>query len=169
MSFALAHKDHPSAFSLARCSLATTQFKRGKLGLRAREPPPSASRESTVRSKLLVLSVIAVLALASPVECAQSAPNVRYYVDGKRIPTPAQLPPVYPAKELKRRITGTTVVAFSYDSDGKVTAATVKTSSGNKNLDNAAVAAVRQWTVVPQLKDGMPSAGESETPVTFSL
>ena len=76
--------------------------------------------------------------------------------------------PVYPSRELQRRIGGTTIVAFSYDADGKVVSASVKSSSGNKSLDNAAVTAVKQWTVASPVKDGQPMAGESESPVTFS-
>lgn len=89
-------------------------------------------------------------------------------MDGKQIPTPKQVPPVYPEKELRRHIGGTAVVAFTYAADGKVTSATIKTSSGNKNLDAAAVASVRQWTGQGVAKDGVPAAGASETTVSFS-
>ena len=119
--------------------------------------------------KYLSLSAIALLVFGSGVPAqASNSPNVKYYENGKRIPTPAQVPPIYPAKEFQRRIGGTAVIAYSYGADGKVTSASVKSSSGNKNLDNAAVAAVKQWTVAPEVKDGLPSAGASESPVTFS-
>ena len=110
-----------------------------------------------------------LLALATAMPAQASTPlSVKYYENGKRIPTPAHVPPIYPAKEFRRRIGGTVIIAFSYDKQGKVVSASVKTSSGNKNLDGAAVAAVRQWTVEPVVKDGQPVAGESETPVTFT-
>lgn len=115
----------------------------------------------------IMAAVLLALVTASPA-FASTPLVVKYYENGKRIPTPAQVPPIYPAKEFKRRIGGTVVIAFSYDKHGKVVSASVKTSSGNKNLDGAAVAAVRHWTVEPVVKDGQPVAGESETPVTFA-
>ena len=119
------------------------------------------------RSPLLVGALAALLATLPGAGMA-STPLVKYYLDGKRIPTPKQLPPVYPPKEQRRRIGGTVVVAFDYDADGKVTAASVKTSSGNQNLDKAAVVAVLQWTVAPPQKDGVPQAGSTETSLTFT-
>lgn len=117
---------------------------------------------------LAALSCLGVLVLSSTDASAQ-APTIRkYYIDGKQIPTPRQVPPVYPEKELRRRIGGTAVVAFTYTADGKVTSATIKASSGNKNLDAAAVASVRQWTVDTVAKGGAPAAGASETTVSFS-
>lgn len=93
--------------------------------------------------------------------------NRKYYIDGKRIAPPAQPPPFYPDKEHRRRIGGTTVVAYTHDAAGKVLTAEVKSSSGNKNLDDAAVAAVLKWVIPVVLKDGMAVAGASETPITF--
>lgn len=120
------------------------------------------------------VSLTALLAIPAAIygwtgTASAQAPTARkYYVDGQQIPTPKQLPPVYPEKELRRRIGGTAVVAFTYAADGKVTSATIKTSSGNKNLDAAAVTAVRQWTGQGVAKDRVPAAGASETAVSFS-
>ena len=121
-----------------------------------------------------IRSFAALVALAAafpgwPGSVSAQAPTIRkYYIDGKQIPTPKQLPPVYPEKEHKRRIGGTVLVAFTYSADGRVTSATVKVSSGNKNLDAAAVDAVKQWIVETVAKDGGPTAGASETSISFS-
>ena len=122
-----------------------------------------------MRLKQLFLALAGLIAMAIGSPSVASTPsNVKYYENGKRIPTPAQVPPIYPTKEFKRRIGGTAIIAFSYRSDGKVLSASVKSSSGNKNLDSAALAAVKQWTLAPTVKDGQPVAGESESPVTFT-
>ena len=115
--------------------------------------------------RLLFASLLAGVVV---LPAAHADAPTRYYIDGKRIPTPKQLPPVYPQAEQRRRIGGTVVVAFDFDADGKVTAATVKTSSGNKNLDQAALVAVRQWTIEPPVENGAPQAGSSETSLSFS-
>lgn len=110
------------------------------------------------------------LGLAVLTPCASAtAPIARtYYENGKPIPAPKQVPPVYPPKEHQRRIGGTVEVAFDFDRDGKVTAASVKASSGNRNLDAAALASVKQSRFDPPLKDGAPQPGSSTTTITFT-
>ena len=121
-----------------------------------------------LRSIFSAVLVLGFLVSTSINPASARQPETRkFYVDGKRIPAPAQVPPVYPVKEQRRGIGGTTVVAFTYGADGKVRTAEVKTSSGNNNLDSAAVAAVRQWTVNSS-RDGVPTAGSSETSLTFT-
>ncbi len=115
------------------------------------------------------LVAVSAAFLGWPGTASAQAPTLhKYYIDGKQIPTPKQLPPVYPEKEQRRRIGGTVRVAFTYAADGKVTSATVKTSSGNRNLDAAAVTAVKQWIVETVPKDGGPAAGAAETSVDFT-
>lgn len=92
----------------------------------------------------------------------------KYYQNGKRIAPLANPPPIYPQKEFRRRIGGTTLVAFTLDADGKINGAQVKTSSGNKNLDKAAVDAVLTWKVTPLDKNGKPFSGVGETEITFA-
>lgn len=116
-----------------------------------------------------LLPAIAILVLAAGAPAGTAAASVvKYYASGKQIPAPVNLPPVYPASEQRRRIGGTVIVAYAYGADGKVVSASVKTSSGNQNLDKAAVTAVRKWVVSPRVEDGKPVAGEAETPVTFT-
>lgn len=121
--------------------------------------------------RILLVVAVAMLAWAPASALAarqegQIGPT-KYYQDGKRIPPPANAPPVYPSKEFRRRIGGTTVVAFTLDADGKITRAQVKTSSGNKNLDKAAVESVLKWKTIPLDKNGAPFSGAGETEITF--
>ena len=53
--------------------------------------------------------------------------------------------PIYPPKELKARIIGTVTMDVLVAEDGSVSEVRVKKSSGNENLDHAALAALRQW------------------------
>lgn len=126
----------------------------------------------TAHRLVLSFAATAVLILASgPASAAQKQTQLgptKYYQDGKRIPPPANPPPVYPPSELRRHIGGTTVVAFTLGADGKIKAAQVKTSSGNNNLDKAAVSAVLRWKSIPLDKNGVPFAGAGETEITFA-
>lgn len=117
-------------------------------------------------SYFLALPILCVLAGAASAD--QSPDNRKYYIDGKRIPTPDRVPPIYPQKEFRRRIGGSATIAFDYDASGRVTAATVKSSSGNKNIDNAALVAVRQWKITPLPVDGHVVAGSSEAAIVFT-
>jgi len=53
--------------------------------------------------------------------------------------------PVYPPKELKARIIGTVTMDVLVAEDGSVADVRVKKSSGNANLDAAALEAIRHW------------------------
>lgn len=123
---------------------------------------------------VLILSAITAFGIAGAPASALAARQdgqigpTKYYRDGKRIAAPANPPPVYPQRELRRGIGGTTVVAFTLGADGKINGAQVKTSSGNKNLDKAAVDAVLKWKTVPLDKNGAPFSGAGETEITFA-
>ena len=122
--------------------------------------------------RILLTVSVAMFALATASALAarqegQIGPT-KYYQDGKRIPPPANPPPVYPQNELRRRIGGTTVVSFALDAHGKISGAQVKTTSGNKNLDKAAVAAVLKWKTIPLDRNGAPFSGAGETEITFT-
>jgi len=81
---------------------------------------------------------------------------------------PVVVAPKYPRKERKAGIAGTTVLLFEYDKTGWAVRVTIQTSSGNENLDAAALKAVKQWRVKPGLKDGSPVAGKARIPITFA-
>lgn len=122
--------------------------------------------------RILSMAAVAVVTFAPASALAtrqegQLGPT-KYYQDGKRIPPPANLPPVYPPKEFRRRIGGTTVVSFTLGADGNINGAQVKTSSGNKNLDKAAVESVLKWKTIPLDKNGAPFTGAGETEITFT-
>lgn len=67
----------------------------------------------------------------------------------------SRVSPVYPASELCRK-GGTTKVLLSLDAQGTVTRASVAASSGNRELDRAALTAIRQWKFEAA---GSPSSG----------
>src|ERR1044072_5978712 len=102
----------------------------------------------------LWLSVVALLSLASL--NAQSPTARRQPPVARAIYTPK---PVYRAEWAKQRLTGRGVVLVTIDKrTGNVTGARMLTSTGNPQLDGAALQAYSQWrfdpktVVVPQLK-----------------
>ena len=77
-------------------------------------------------------------------------------------------PPVYPEAARRAKIEGRVLVEFVVGLDGRVTDATVK-KSGDESLNEAALAAVRQWTFSPALNEGKPEPRAMLVPVDFTL
>ena len=74
-----------------------------------------------------------------------------------------------PAEEQRRGITGTVILILSYDVSGVVTNVEVEQSSGNRNLDRAAVTAAKRWKINPGSRGGVRVAGQAKVPVAFTL
>jgi TonB family protein len=65
-------------------------------------------------------------------------------------PTPSKnRPPEYPRHFLEEEATGTVWLATTTDACGHVTKVTLQKSSGHKPFDDAAISAVRGWTLGP--------------------
>lgn len=78
--------------------------------------------------------------------------------------------PSYPAAERSANIEGTTIIRFLIAKDGSIEDITVVKSSGNSNLDAAAVAACRKWRFSgAKGKSGQPVRCYANIPITFRL
>ena len=78
-------------------------------------------------------------------------------------------PPKYPPEEQRRGVQGTTILIVSIDANGGVLDVEVERSSGNRNLDRAAVQAARRWRFNPETRDGRKIASRVRVPVDFKL
>lgn len=75
--------------------------------------------------------------------------------------------PAYPPAALRAREEGTVVVRVNVDASGAPTDASVQTSSRSRDLDRAAVEAVKTWKFEPAIKGGKPVASTADIPVEF--
>ena len=73
---------------------------------------------------------------------------------GQFLPIPHSCEGWYPEAALKAKIEGTTKLHFRIDTDGGVNDPVVDTSSGNADLDQAAVECVKLWHYLPARQDG---------------
>lgn len=80
--------------------------------------------------------------------------------------TPA---PDYPWSARRRGIEGRVVLRLEVGADGLPTGIELVHSSGSDALDQAAMAALRQWRLRPALADGVPVAGRVVVPIVFKL
>lgn len=77
--------------------------------------------------------------------------------------------PVYPPEASRRRIEGWVELSFTIDTDGKVTDVQVVRSQPPRVFDREAVAAMRQWTFEPALRDGQPVPSRGARRMEFRL
>ncbi|WP_240126261.1 energy transducer TonB [Thermomonas alba] len=83
-------------------------------------------------------------------------------------PVPVDAPPPrYPQEALRMNIGGTVKVRVTVAPDGRVDRLELAESSGNRDLDRAALEAVRRWTFRPALGNGQPVQAEVVVPIQF--
>lgn len=78
-------------------------------------------------------------------------------------------PPAYPSAALRRGDAGTVMVRVEVGADGVPTDVSVEARSGSRDLDRAALDAVRRWRFNPAQRDGQPVASSVVVPIDFNL
>ncbi|MDQ3494414.1 MAG: energy transducer TonB, partial [Pseudomonadota bacterium] len=81
----------------------------------------------------------------------------------------AQVAPAYPPAAFRAREEGTVLVRAEVDASGNPTNVTVARRSSSRELDRAALDAVRGWKFAPAIRDGKAVAATVEVPVEFTL
>lgn len=76
---------------------------------------------------------------------------------------PAEMPVI----EALENISGQSEILVKLDANGKLSSASVNTSSGHRRFDESALRAVRSSTFTPERVDGHPVAGSYLVEVTF--
>lgn len=94
------------------------------------------------------------------------APVVPPRADAGQLSNPA---PVYPTLSRRMREQGTVVLDILIRADGTVGEIKLKSSSGFKRLDDAAITAVRRWRYQPATQGGKAIDFWYELPLEFNL
>lgn len=116
---------------------------------RLEEPPPRTTRPD---------------AMEAP---APDAPP-QAQVASTSAPVPIESPgPRYPPRALRRRESGEVMLRIEVDVRGRPARVEVASSSGSRELDRAATAAVRRWRFRPAMRAGEPVDGVVHVPVVF--
>ena len=77
--------------------------------------------------------------------------------------------PVYPDTSRAAKFSGEVMLRVAIDADGVPTAVEVQSTTGVPELDDVAVAAVREWRFWPRLAAGQAVPSEAFVPVAFRL
>lgn len=96
-------------------------------------------------------SLIAAVLILSPAAAWGQGPSA---TDERTIPHDCLA--YYPEKEAKAGVEGTTSLRFVITAEGKVADAEIVKSSGNGNLDEAALKCTRKWRYSPATSNGKP-------------
>ena len=113
-------------------------------------------------------AAVAATAPAKKATTSKRTPAVRRDREPQLIAS-SQVMPRYPAAALRSGETGTVMVEVAVDSKGVPTDVSIENRSGNRELDRAALSAVKQWRFQPALRDGTQVASTVMVPVQFEL
>ena len=102
-------------------------------------------------------------------EAAKAAANRRKAPADRAVEPIARVQPEYPAAAARSQEEGTVLVRVQVDADGNPTDVSVARRSGSRDLDRAALDAVRKWRFSPAMKGGKAVASVAEVPVDFTL
>lgn len=108
---------------------------------------------------------------AAPAVAGSNAPDatpVTMAPGDQPVPLPGQKPPPeYPRAALRNRESGTVLVRVAVDAAGMPSDVTLEKNSGSRDLDRAALEAVRKWRFQPAQRDGQAVAGSLVIPIEF--
>lgn len=120
----------------------------------AAPPAPSVTATTTQADPPVPRGAMgATPGLAAP-GSADAAPRTR-----KAVVTEGCMPPAYPARAAREGATGTVTLALLVGVDGKVGASRIERSSGSRELDQAAQAALSLCRFKPAMQGDVPEAG----------
>ncbi|WP_165481567.1 energy transducer TonB [Xanthomonas oryzae] len=107
---------------------------------------------------------------AAPGAPGSAAPSKAPVAGGDRpVPIEGQMPPPrYPSAALRRGDAGDVVVRVDVDATGNPGGVTLVQRSGSRDLDRAAMEAVRHWRFHPAQRNGQPVAGSTDIPFEFN-
>lgn len=121
-------------------------------------PPPAPQVDAPVEAR----------AEAPPAPAAKIAGPVA--LSGElSLACPERTPPAYPAHAKRLGEQGRVIVRAELDEQGSVAMARVAQSSGSPRLDEAGVAAVRQWRCQPAMRDGQAVRAVAMQPFNFVI
>lgn len=122
-------------------------------------PPPRAQPQSRPKP---AAPQVQRAAAATPKVAAPALVEARPSARGNR-------PPHYPETARRNGWTGLCMVRVSVTAEGRAASVALARSSGHGILDQAALAAVRQWKFSPRIVRGNAVPCTVEVPVNFSL
>ncbi|HEY0333354.1 MAG TPA: TonB family protein [Stenotrophomonas sp.] len=103
-----------------------------------------------------------------PTEAPAQASAMALAPGDRPVPLQGQMPaPRYPPAALRRGDRGSVIVRVDVDASGRPGGVTLVQRSGSRELDRAAMEAVRHWRFQPAQRDGQAVPGSIDVPFEF--
>lgn len=142
----------------------------GASGMEKPVPDSDGERPQLVEERPMPAPPQLPASVAPQVPAEQALPGVALATGETAVPIPGQTPPPrYPATAMRRGTTGTVLLRVEVGIDGIPTDIQLERRSGSRDLDRAAMDAVRDWRFRPGQRDGQPVPSVVTIPVDFSL
>ncbi|HEX7801703.1 MAG TPA: energy transducer TonB [Pseudoxanthomonas sp.] len=104
----------------------------------------------------------------TPEAGVSATPGVALAPGDQPVPLSGQTPsPRYPSEALRRGESGTVLVRVEVDVNGAPAGVALVQRSGSRDLDRAAMEAVRKWRFMPAQRDGQAVASSLVIPIDF--
>jgi protein TonB len=141
-------------------------------------PPPAlrtAAAEAPQPSTLTVAENLTAAKTSGPVVAAAPAPVAAPKVEESVTEANGSAaylnnpPPAYPKAAQRQGLQGRVVLRVQVLANGHVGAIEVKQSSGKTILDDAALAAVKNWVFTPSKRGSTPIDGWTNVPIEFQI
>lgn len=132
-----------------------------------KRPPRPRAIEAAPALPSVATAPDTVLSQEAPVASAP-APVAREMISARPRYKSNPEPP-YPVLARRRRQEGVVLLSVRVDASGKPEVVAIQTSSGFRALDDAAMAAVKNWEFEPGRLDGEPVPSQVEVPILFRL
>lgn len=97
--------------------------------------------------KLIPLVAVAAVLASAPASAAEQAPTVKFSTCKK---------PIYPAEAIRAQRVGTVQLGFHIGAGGELLESKIEKTSGHRDLDEAALQAIKLCSFNPATQDGMP-------------
>ena len=134
------------------------------------EAPPQAEKPRVVETAPAPLPQTPAEIPQQPAATPRPAPEQALAAGDVPTPIPGQNPPpAYPVRAMRNRETGTVLVRVTVGPDGVPSDVGIGQRSGSRDLDRAAVNAVRHWRFKPAQRNGQPITASIDIPIDFKL
>ena len=144
--------------------------------LRPSEPrPPEPSQQLAAEAPVVLATEAlappspALPMIAAPAPTAPSPAEPINLASDLSVSCPVRTTPTYPALARRMGEEGEVVLRVELSEDGQIASARVATSSGFRRLDEAALAAIKNWRCNAAQREGQPVRAVAIQPFTFSL
>lgn len=152
-----------------------------------RKPPPRPKASETPPPRQLVAETAVVAPADDVAPAPPPAPRIEAPVAPPALPAPPapagpvslatelsaacleRIAPAYPPLSRRLGEEGVVVLHVELDESGAVAQAHVRTSSGFRRLDEAALAAIKGWRCLPAQRNGQPVRASALQPFKFVL